>query len=362
MIHITGDEPHYLLIATSLLRDGDLDVLNNYRDKHYQPFYPYHLGDARKPEDMHALYGPGGGLYSKHGVGLPLLLLPAMRLGGTEGGHGLAIVFMLGVAAALSTQIFFLARETTGRAAVAILAWAAVAFTSPLLLYAGQIYPEVPGALLVVWGVRAVWRAGARTPVGYGRRPAPGHRGGAPPLAAPALRPPGRRAGAWPAWSPAPPACASSGPGWRPPGGGGGAAAGPQLAPLRGPPGGRRVRHLRRAERPHRHPGALLRPAVRAPGLRPGVPDRPLRAAPRPAPPARPAGGRAPGHAGAVRPLRGRLQLLVRGLQSPLADAGAGAPAAGGAPGPGPGAVAGRPLPPGQRRPAPAQLRPSPAC
>ena len=168
VIYITGDEPHYLLIATSLLRDGDLDVLNNYRDKHYQPFYPYHLGDARKPEDMHALYGPDGGLYSKHGVGLPLLLLPAMRLGGTEGGHGLAIVFMLGVAAALSTQIFFLARESTGRAAVAILAWAAVAFTSPLLLYAGQIYPEVPGALLVVWGVRAVWRAGARTPVGYG--------------------------------------------------------------------------------------------------------------------------------------------------------------------------------------------------
>jgi hypothetical protein len=164
VIHITGDEPHYLLIATSLLRDGDLDVLNNYRDKHYQPFYPYHLGDARQPEDMHALYGPSGGLYSKHGVGLPLLLLPAMRLGGTGEGHGLAIVFMLGVAAALSTQIFLLARETTGRAAVAIVAWSAVAFTSPLLLYAGQIYPEVPGALLVVWGVRAVWRASARAP------------------------------------------------------------------------------------------------------------------------------------------------------------------------------------------------------
>ena len=169
VIHITGDEPHYLLIATSLLRDGDLDVLNNYRDKHYQPFYPYHLGDARQPEDMHALYGPSGGLYSKHGVGLPLLLLPAMRLGGTGEGHGLAIVFMLGVAAALSTQIFLLARETTGRATVAIVAWSAVAFTSPLLLYAGQIYPEVPGALLVVWGVRAV--LGARS---NSRRPEPG--------------------------------------------------------------------------------------------------------------------------------------------------------------------------------------------
>ena len=155
IIHITGDEPHYLLIATSLLRDGDLDMLNNYREKDYQPFYPYHLGDARDPEDMHALYGGDGRLYSKHGVGLPLALLPAMRLGG----HGLAIVFMMAVTAALSAQIFLLAGEVTSRRWAAVVAWAAVAFTSPLLLYSGQIYPEVPGALLVVWGLRAVLRA-----------------------------------------------------------------------------------------------------------------------------------------------------------------------------------------------------------
>ena len=30
--YITGDEPHYLVIATSLQRDGDLDVHNNYRE------------------------------------------------------------------------------------------------------------------------------------------------------------------------------------------------------------------------------------------------------------------------------------------------------------------------------------------
>ena len=30
LVPITGDEPHYLIIAASLLRDGDLDVRNNY--------------------------------------------------------------------------------------------------------------------------------------------------------------------------------------------------------------------------------------------------------------------------------------------------------------------------------------------
>jgi hypothetical protein len=154
IIHITGDEPHYLVIATSLVRDGDLDVLDEYRDKAYLPFYPYHLGDARSPEDMHAIYGQDGHLYSKHGIGLPLLILPALRLGG----HGLVILFMMGVAATLSVQTLLLARDVVQRTGVAVAAWVAVAFTSPLLLYGDQIYPEVPGALLTVLGVRAVLR------------------------------------------------------------------------------------------------------------------------------------------------------------------------------------------------------------
>ncbi len=172
IVHITGDEPHYLVIATSLMRDGDLDVLNNYRQKDYQAFYPYHLGDARSPEDMHAVYGRNGGLYSKHGLGLPLALLPAMRLGG----HGLAIVFMMGIAATLSLQTYLLARDVTERRLPALAAWVAVAFTSPLLLYADQIYPEIPGALLTVIGVRAVLRGAGASTLGEGGE---SHRGAA---------------------------------------------------------------------------------------------------------------------------------------------------------------------------------------
>ena len=151
---ITGDEPHYLIVATSLLRDGDLDVLNNYREQDYRVFYPYHLGDARDPEDMHVLYGRGGHLFSKHSLGLPLLLLPAIRLAG----YGPAKPFMMAVTALLSVQAYLLALELTGRRGPAWFAWVAVSFTSPLLLYADQLYPEVPGALLVVAGVRAVLR------------------------------------------------------------------------------------------------------------------------------------------------------------------------------------------------------------
>ncbi|HET6318031.1 MAG TPA: hypothetical protein VFG86_16375 [Chloroflexota bacterium] len=172
---ITGDEPHYLTIATSLVSDGDLEVLDEYRDKEYFPYYPFHLGDARDPEDMHALYGRGGALYSKHGVGLPLLLAPTIRLGG----YGWATLLMLGIAALLSTTIFLLARETTESLWAALLAWVAIAFSPPLLLYAPLFYPEMPGALLALWGVRGAlayrrrgsWRGLLATGVAFGALP-----------------------------------------------------------------------------------------------------------------------------------------------------------------------------------------------
>ena len=148
---VTGDEPHYLVIATSLLRDRDLDVLDNYQRQDYFSFYPYHVGDPRDMEDMHALYGRGGHVNSKHGLGLSLLLLPAFALAGAGG----AKLLMMALAALLAVQTYLLAREATGATGPALAAWIAVAFSPPLLLYADQLYPEVPGALLTVVALRA---------------------------------------------------------------------------------------------------------------------------------------------------------------------------------------------------------------
>ncbi|MAG37209.1 MAG: hypothetical protein CL878_13325 [Dehalococcoidia bacterium] len=150
--YITGDEPHYLVIATSLQRDGDLDLLNNYRDKHYLPFYPHHLGDPRDMHEMHAIYGRGGAVYSKHPIGLPLMLLPLFRNGDPFGVN----ILMMVLTGLLGVQVFLLARDLTGALWPSLAAWAAGLFAAPLFLYADQIYPEVPGALLLVIAVRAV--------------------------------------------------------------------------------------------------------------------------------------------------------------------------------------------------------------
>jgi len=69
---VSGDEPHYLMIAESLLTDHDLDLANNYAN-----------GDGRwfAVKDLsagpHARPTPSGAVWSTHDIGLPVLLLPA---------------------------------------------------------------------------------------------------------------------------------------------------------------------------------------------------------------------------------------------------------------------------------------------
>lgn len=61
----TGDEPHYLMVTRSLLRDHDLDLSNNYA-----------APDSLTEPGDHAARARDGSLQSIHDVGLPLLLTP----------------------------------------------------------------------------------------------------------------------------------------------------------------------------------------------------------------------------------------------------------------------------------------------
>jgi hypothetical protein len=83
------------------------------------------------------------------------------------GGHGLALLLLMALTATLGVQIYLLARDVAG-AGPAIATWLALAFSPPLLLYADQLYPEVPGALLTIIGVRAILAARAARARGEG--------------------------------------------------------------------------------------------------------------------------------------------------------------------------------------------------
>lgn len=141
-----GDEPHYLLITHSLFADRDLAIINNYKQRDYEPFFQAEL-------QPHLSIGKDGTRYPGHPIGLPLLLLPVYVLtGGRQG----AIVLMNVLAAFLALQLYLLAFSVTRNKRLALLLWGVVSFTSPLLLYSSQIYPEVPSALFLIIAYRGI--------------------------------------------------------------------------------------------------------------------------------------------------------------------------------------------------------------
>ncbi|HEV7887802.1 MAG TPA: hypothetical protein VGO92_09595, partial [Acidimicrobiales bacterium] len=136
--------PFYLLTAQSLRSDGDLDLWDDYRNEEYRSFW-----DADIPLWKQMTPAPDGRLLSPHDPGLSLLTLPAYALGGLRGVQRLLVV-VWALAMALST---LLAIRFRAPPAAAVLAAIAVGAGAPGIVYASQVYPEAPAALLVAAGL-----------------------------------------------------------------------------------------------------------------------------------------------------------------------------------------------------------------
>jgi hypothetical protein len=135
-----GDEPHYLIITQSLLKDHDLRIENNHLQRDYAGYH-----DADLPP--HAIApGRNGAMYSVHPIGLPLLAAPAFALGGYPG----VVVLMLLMAAAAAALAWAWVRRVTGSVSAATFAWAVTALSLPFLASSGTVYPEIPAALAVM--------------------------------------------------------------------------------------------------------------------------------------------------------------------------------------------------------------------
>ena len=144
-----GDEPHYLMVAESLLRDGDLSLEHDYALGRQQAFFP----SALSPH--YRVRGKEGEIYSLHAVGLSLVVLPVYALGG----YPAVSLFMALLAALLAREIRELLRATLQDGAVAEGSAWVIALGPPLVHYAGLVFTEVPAALLVAVAVRQSIRA-----------------------------------------------------------------------------------------------------------------------------------------------------------------------------------------------------------
>lgn len=145
-----GDEPWYLLMTHSLVRDGDLDLANNYASEDSLAF----AGQAIGPQADDPT-GPEGQTYSRHSPALAILLAVPYRLAGLTGAQ-LTVALLTAVLALcffrLGLALFAdLPREVS-------LVSTVFALAPPLLYYSHQIWTEVPAALLLTAGLLAVTR------------------------------------------------------------------------------------------------------------------------------------------------------------------------------------------------------------
>jgi hypothetical protein len=141
-----GDEPHYLIIAQSILEDGDLTVGNNYDQQDYLSYWggpiTPHLG---RP-------GRNGGRYSIHAPGVAAIVAPAFRIGGYAG----AVIWIAMLVAFGSTLVWKAAYLLTKDAGSAWFGWCAVTITSPVVLHGSLIYPDPIGAVMIAAGTYAL--------------------------------------------------------------------------------------------------------------------------------------------------------------------------------------------------------------
>jgi hypothetical protein len=139
-----ADEPHYLVITQSLLRDHDLAIENNHARGDYHEYFGGTLGPDFLRRGLNEV------IYSIHAPGLPALLVPAYAIAGYPG----AVVTLCVFGALAALAVFDLAALLAG-AGAAWITWAAVCLTVPFVPHSWLIFPEMPGALLVGWA--ALW-------------------------------------------------------------------------------------------------------------------------------------------------------------------------------------------------------------
>ncbi|HLY66112.1 MAG TPA: hypothetical protein VKU60_11310 [Chloroflexota bacterium] len=159
---VTGDEPFYLMTVHNILAGRGLNEAGSWANRDYlAEFYPrlplpadWQGWDAYPkvlpPHNSMGTIPPG--LYSKHGLGLALLILPFYA----AGKRTFIVLFLAGLGALLAANIFLLAYEASAKRWVGLAVWPAFSFTNPLMSYSYLIFPEIPAALFTLYAFRRI--------------------------------------------------------------------------------------------------------------------------------------------------------------------------------------------------------------
>ncbi len=147
-----GDEPHYLLIARSLIQDRDLDLENNYEQAWQEGFYEERIFPQQHQVEEITI--------PKKNVGFPLLLIPAYFIGKYYG----ALIFMNLFSALLWLTLFRISFKLSASISAALIIASFACFSSPVMNYSSLIYPEIPAAWFLLLQANAALPVSKKTP------------------------------------------------------------------------------------------------------------------------------------------------------------------------------------------------------
>jgi len=134
-----GDEPHYLVITQSLLKDGDLRIQNN----HDRGDYDEYFADGLLPDFLKR--GRDGEIYSVHAPGVSTLVLPAFAIAGYPG----AVISIAALCALGMALTWLVAERVTSNRQAAWAAWSALVTSAPLAFHSMTVFPDAAGAALM---------------------------------------------------------------------------------------------------------------------------------------------------------------------------------------------------------------------
>ncbi|HEX8888272.1 MAG TPA: hypothetical protein VF779_03805 [Pyrinomonadaceae bacterium] len=147
---LAGDEPHYLLITDSIVRDHDLRVENNYQ-----------LDTPVRHDMKIEIYNPElmpmhvSNQFSKHNIGLPLLLVVPYALAGVLG----AKIFMALLTGLWPLLFYKILSETTESKRWSVIIAFALTIGLPFASGGNQITPDLPAGLIVLYVAWKIFRS-----------------------------------------------------------------------------------------------------------------------------------------------------------------------------------------------------------
>ena len=159
---LTGDEPHYFILAASLLRDGDVDVRNNFDEDAV-------TGEIYGPISGRHVQTYSGREYSNHAPGLSALLVLPFAVGGTVGGR-LLLCFLITPILGWACWRWLEGRAPPGDVACII---AGVLLCPVILLGSGQVYGDLLAGVVIVALAVWLWNRVGRDEAGAPQRRSP---------------------------------------------------------------------------------------------------------------------------------------------------------------------------------------------